>query len=145
MASKVTHIDATFGGKSRRFEIARDKLTGFEYLAGQSAYSLFTKIAANGWTIDDLERVLGCALMDWSAPESRLNRVTLNALRLAVGPLRGSGAIVIPPAITADVRRVFEGAGPARYAPLALMILEASLFGVDASDNVFNENASEAV
>jgi len=133
MTEMTGSVVATFGGQETRFAIAREDLAAFEMAIGLPAYTIFTKFAGGLWSVTDLRTVLNFAAMSSTekAPHRATAQAGFNSYLLDLNLRRGCGP--------SRVDRVLLDNAPARYAPLALKILEASLFGLDPVDAIFNE------
>ncbi len=138
MSETVGYVDATFGGSGLRFELDRKDIPGLEAMLQDSAYHVFTKFAAGSWTIRDLEAVLSASVAaQVEDPADRSARVTL--YRMA----RQFGGSMLPMHSSPYVQGIIQKNPPARYAVLALKVLEAALFGIKSADAVFDENSIE--
>ncbi|MFI5410148.1 hypothetical protein [Kaistia sp. UC242_56] len=134
MTEMTGSVLATFGGQEMRFAIAREDLVALEMAIGLPAYTIFTKFAGGLWSVTDLCTVLNFAAMSASdkAPHRQTAAVGFNSYVLDRALGRGCGP--------SRIDRVLLDNAPARYAALALKILEASLFGLAPDDAVFDEN-----
>lgn len=131
----VGYVDAVFGGERLRFELDRKDIPGLEAMLGGSAYQVFTKFAGGFWTIRDLEGVLSASVpAQVEDAADRNNRAMLFKMARMMGESGFSHGAVSP-----YVQGVLRKNPPARYAVLAMRVLEASLFGIAQADASFDE------
>lgn len=111
--AKVDHIDADFGGERIRFELPRDRKTlKILEASGAPAYLLFQRFAAGAWSRDDIARILSLAY-----------------------PGKRSYSTV--PHVEKTISRTPYG----KLVPLAVLVLEAHLFGVESERATFTTEA----
>lgn len=124
-------VTAQIGGKSYVCQIHREDLRFFEALHG-SALNLFKIISAGGWRDDDIRKVIKFATGTRPAaddiPQFYAMRNTIDAIR--------------PPKPTfLDEAIVAKGVGT--YAPLAMAILAACLFGATDEEASFTDDPAD--
>jgi hypothetical protein len=118
-----TSITATIGGTEHQCQIHRENLKFFEAFYG-SAYALFKRITGGVWSVDELRAVI--------------NFSTKPKLDAATSPM----AVALKQSSYNErsfIDDVFSTRGPAHYAPLAMGILAASLWGVTDEEAVFTD------
>lgn len=141
MSKMVGHVDALFGGKRVRLQLARDipSALAIEAQVG-SLYALMMRFAdpAGGWTVNDVRTILARA-----HPEPRGLFHGLDRPRVA--PISGA-APPDPPAqrgVPSDtLNPVFAGKPAATYAPLAALVLEAFLLGLRPDRAAWDERTA---
>lgn len=137
------HIAATFGGQSIRFELTSDSIAALENSLRVSAFDLLKHMVAGRWTMRQLFLVLSAAIpsdQSGGGPDGTESKAAeLERLVMATSGRTFGQTVVESPA----VKTVLDDNPPARYAALAVAILDAALFGVDAEQATFDEKASE--
>lgn len=116
---KVRHVDAVFGGKEVRFELAQDHFhfSLFEaQLDAKAAYGCLQSFMDGRWSVHDVRVILRFAYPGKGA---------------AWGLCRETDAVL-------------EANPPGPYALLAMRVLEAGVFGIKSELAVFDEKAPAA-
>jgi hypothetical protein len=131
----VTYVDATFGGKAVRFELDRTTMIpALESSLNGGAYECLNRLIRGAWQLRDIQLVLSAAIeIEHAEFISVLNRRP---------PIMG---ISFPVQSSPAVVRVLNDNAPARYAVLAMKVLEAALFGIAKEQASFDENAAAEV
>ncbi|MDB5733338.1 MAG: hypothetical protein JWQ03_3233 [Variovorax sp.] len=110
MTERQDHVDARFAGQQIRFELKRDATTQqMMTLCGLAPFAMYRRFAEGLWAADDIMRVLS----------------------LAYSP----APYIIVPSIAKRVRSAAYG----HYAPLAIAVLEAHLYGIDPDRALFED------
>ena len=135
----VKAVDAIFGGEAVRFELQRDEIRFLETGLGGSAYECLNRLVGGRWTVTDLLLVLSAAVPASYAGGNDLS-AGRRAMAKALGPHIASN---VQAGEHAAVQRVLTENPPARYAVLAMKILEAALFGIAPDIANFDEDAVE--
>lgn len=137
----VNHVDAVFGGRSVRFQLHRDRTTvdRLEEAVG-SVSACWGRFRDASWTMRDVRSVLALAHPGEKRP---LDRPVITGEALATAE-RLSGKSV--PRTTekrgADlsvIDTVIATRPLAMYAPLAMQVLTAALFGLPEDGATFEE------
>ena len=112
----VNQVDAAFGGQAVRFSLSRDPqaCASLEAAIG-SPFGAYKRFVANLWTVTDVRLVLAHATP-------------------GVWLLHGHTRV-------AAVDAALTARSAVTYAPLAVRILEAFLFGLEPARAVFDEDA----
>ncbi|HWK14816.1 MAG TPA: hypothetical protein VNS02_10495 [Rhizobiaceae bacterium] len=141
--SLVNYIDAKFGGQDRRFQILREDAHIVERTLGKAAYQTFLDLAEGRWWHRDVEIILSSGLGSFEEPEGPSIGESLGRLSVAFGnpPVHVDRRFYRE---DDDVIACLREHGAAKYAPLALKLLEALIFGITPADATFDENATEA-
>lgn len=133
-------VDAKINGRQVNIGIKRHALPYFEYDHG-SAISMLKRLMGNSWTADDVTNVLefaigpqpaeGTDLMQWKLfkPIARVNGVLTTR--------KSSEGII-------QLKEAIQTKGVGTYAPLATMVLLASLYGIDEADASFSDEEENA-
>lgn len=139
-ANLVHHVEATFGGRQVRFDL-RDEIAALEVSLGGGAYSCLRRLVSGEWALRDLQLVLSAAIpFDLSEVPSNSVEAKLKRADRRLAEYTGISAGV---AESPFVLRVLKENPPARYAVLALKVLEAGLFGIASDQATFDEGAVE--
>jgi hypothetical protein len=110
MTERQDHVDATFAGQSIRFELRRDaKTQQMLALCNVAPFAMYRRFAEGIWFADDIIRVLS----------------------LAYSP----SPYIFVPSVAQRVRSAAYG----HYAPLAVAILEAHLYGIQSDRALFED------
>lgn len=135
-ANLVNYIDAKFGREYIRFDL-RDELVALEHSLASGAYACLNRLVSGEWVLRDVQLVLSAAIperhsgIDPRSAEAGFRRVSRSMKSLGM-PLR----VLDSP----FVLEVLKKNPPARYAVLAMKIVEAALFGIAEEQAFFDEN-----
>lgn len=136
----VNHIDAKFGGDYIRFDL-RDELVALEHSLNGGAYACLNRLVGGQWVLRDVQLVLSAAIPE---RHSGINpRSSVASIRRMNRSMKSLG---LPMQVfdSPFVLDVLKKNPPARYAVLAMKIVEAALFGIAEDQASFDENAAEA-
>lgn len=139
-ANLVNHIDAKFGGEYIRFDL-RDEMVALEVSLAGGAYACLNRLVSGEWVLRDVQLVLSAAIperhsgINPRSPEASIRRMNRSMKSLGFA----SGVFDSP-----FVLEVLKKNPPARYAVLAMKIVEAALFGIAEDQASFDENEAEA-
>jgi hypothetical protein len=122
-------ITASIGGKEYACQIHREDLRFFEALNG-SALQMFKLISGGLWKDEDIRKVIGFAVGRRPRQSDLPEHYAMHASLIA---MRGPKETFLDRAITKH--------GVGTYAPLAMAILAACLFGVTDDESVFTDGA----
>ncbi|MCQ9144566.1 hypothetical protein [Ochrobactrum sp. BTU2] len=133
-------VDAKINGNHVNIGIKRDALPYFELDHG-SAISTLKRLMGSSWTADDVTNVLefalgpqpaaGTDLMHWKLTKqyARVDGV-LTARKLTESIIQ--------------LKEAIQARGVGTYAPLASMVLLATLYGIDEDDASFSDEEENA-
>lgn len=117
-------ISARFGSRDMTFAVPRQHLPIFEAIHGSAAH-LMQRFTRQAWTAEDVRNVLEFA----ARPETDFAR----AKSLPGG--MGSMVEAVLPAANPHIKATLAANPPGAYVELAMLVLMASLFGLQPGDS----------
>jgi hypothetical protein len=141
MKNLNTGVMATFGGQAVAMELQRDELPLLEASLDGSAYACLNRFIGGIWTVRELQLVLSAAMpiaaggFEENSPAAHKRKMIKSMAEHGFA----TGVIDSP-----VVLQVLRERPPARYAVLAVKLLEASLFGLPENQASFDEDVEEA-
>jgi hypothetical protein len=147
--SVVSHVDATFDGEKRRFELRRDRIVAFEerlrrhahdddITMGASAYAALKRFHGGGWLASDVEQSLAFGLETQTKEQVQLAKT---ARILSAHAAKFGGATIADTVETHTPGKVMPAIirdGHGAYVRLAEVIVRAALLGITAEEADFD-------